>query len=101
MDANHDKGHYVPMQSQTGNFGPTDLHTVIANGGGCIPSSGCFSVKFWSLLIGRDANTIRRWIDKYDVPHIKPGDEIFVFAADFLAAFPKIKASSGSRKRKE
>lgn len=99
MDGTHDRGSYAPMQAQNGPSPPNDLTTAMAVGGGWFPPSGCYSLKILGLYLGKDAETIRRWVYEYDVPHIKPGDEIFVFVADLLAAIPRITPSKSPRKR--
>jgi hypothetical protein len=95
-----------PCQPESNTFPSTYLQAALSLGGGILPYEGCYTPKIWALWLGCDAATVRKYIVKYDIPHIKPGDEMFIEASDMRAAFPKIKRSDerpkrgGSRKKK-
>lgn len=95
-----------PCQCESNAFPSTYLQAALSLGGGILPYDGCFAPKVWALWLGCDAATVRKYVAKYDIPFIRPGDEMFIEAADMRAAFPKIRKSDektkrgGSRKKK-
>ena len=54
-------------------------------GGGWLPppGSGSFSAKVWGALIGRDEETVRKWVHKYRIPYKEPGNEMYISSDDF------------------
>jgi hypothetical protein len=93
------------MQVQNTQLPQNELLAIITLGGGALPTTGCYSVKIWALILGKTDDAIRGYIEKYDVPFLKPGDEALIDAADFRAKFPKfipskVKAKRGGNRKK-
>lgn len=55
---------------------------------GKIPTEGTFSAKRWAFFMGNSEDTITRWVDEYSIPYFKPGNTMFIDAADFRARIP-------------
>lgn len=55
---------------------------------GSIPPVGIFSVKRWAEFFDVDEATIRRWVKQYEIPFFKPGQAMFIEAADFIRRLP-------------
>lgn len=66
---------------------------VMQLGGGMIPESGTYTAKVWAVLLGKDEATVRRYVKQFNVPHRKPGDEMFIDARDFRDHIPIITGS--------
>jgi len=67
----------------------TMLELVLALGGGWIPENGEYSLKLWSIFLGKCVNTVNGYRKKYRIPSRQQGDEIFMDAADFRSHVPK------------
>jgi len=69
--------------------GLTLLDVVIFAGGGYIPEAGEFNQRVWSVFLGVTEGTFREWVDKYKIPHRKPGNDIYVEAPDLRSHLPR------------
>lgn len=58
-------------------------------GGGFIPPDTC-STEIWSHLLGVDQDTVNRYVNKYRIPHLKPGRSALIKAADMERHLPLI-----------
>lgn len=55
---------------------------------GKIPTHGVFSIRRWAEFWESTEPSVRRWVRKYKIPFIKPGDTMFIDARDFLKRVP-------------
>lgn len=52
-------------------------------------TTGIYSVSEWAAHFNVKPRAVNEWIDRFDIPFRKPGNERYVDAADFWAAIPK------------
>jgi hypothetical protein len=69
--------------------GLTLLDIVIHFGGGYIPDDGEFNQRVWAGLLGISPETFRDWLDRFRIPHRKPGNDVFVSATDLRSHLPR------------
>lgn len=55
-----------------------------------IPDTGKFTAEQFAVFFSRKPDTIRDWVDKYKIPHYKPGDTMIIDAQTFWQYVPLI-----------
>lgn len=68
---------------------------------GTIPTEGIYSAAKWAETFEVDERTFRRWVLKYDVTSIRPGDRVYVDAEELIPKLPRILAAEVRRSRGE
>lgn len=69
--------------------GLTLIDLVVFCGGGYIPEEGEFNQRVWSGLLGVSESTVKDWIDRYRIPHRRPGNDVYVDARDLRSHLPR------------
>ena len=55
---------------------------------GIVPESGVFSVRRWAEFFETSEETFCRWVSQYEIPFFKPGNKMFLDAADVRRRIP-------------
>lgn len=85
VNANQPVSRQVPPESL--------IELVLLTGGGYIPERGSFSPKVWGQLLGKSYDTVMRYVEDLDIPHMKHGDLMLIDRDDLVAALPKRRPS--------
>lgn len=85
VNTNQPVSRHVPPESL--------IELVLLTGGGYIPEHGTFSPRVWGQLLGKSYDTVMRYVDDLDIPHMKHGDLMLIDRDDLVAALPKRRPS--------
>lgn len=100
MSERHDRDVARPLQPQATqiitNPMPPDQNSV-----GEFPQSGRFSSSRWAAILGCNKRTVEKYVEIHKVRYRKPGDQMFIEAADFWAALPVIQPKYKPKPKKK